>query len=276
MPKIDINEKRGYDAIVPAKDLWDKIDSGALDCKYCIPIGRNEKGEDRVIDLRKHLCVLAAGGAYSGVGMFKRIALATLLKYNDSEDMKFILIDPIKISFFYFNSIDDRLFFPIVKDNSESIKMLEWVKKEILRRHDIFIENHVRDIYKYNRLKKIKKLPHIVVMISELGELIDYDSQKTQYLIGSIATLLKYSGIYLIITTQRPTKDVIAPPIECFIYTKIAFNSGSKECSKAILGRFGAEKLLGQGDLIIESFEHKRERMQGYCMEEDEIDKIIF
>lgn len=270
MPKIDINKKRGYDAIVPLTGLWSKFDSGILDGRYCVPVGRNKKGEDLVIDLRKHLHILVAGGAYSGVGMFKRLVLVTLLKYNSPEDMKFILIDPIRISFFYFNNIEDRLLFPIVKENSEAIKTLEWVKKEMLRRYDILSENRVRDIYRYNELNKTKKIPDIIVVISEIGELIDCNDYVIS-IIGSIVLTSKYSGIHFIITTQRPTRDVLTSFLISNISTKLAFQNGD-----IIFGRRKIDKLLGQGDLIIESFEHDLERAQGYCMEEDEIAKIIF
>lgn len=275
MPKIDINKKRGYDAIVQVKDLWDKIDNGIIDGKYCVPIGKNTKGEDRIIDLRKQLNVLVAGGAYSGVGMFKRIALATLLKYNNPEDMKFILIDPIKISFFYFNNIENRLLFPIVKENNEAVEMLKWINDEVSRRVDFLVANNYRNIYEYNKKNTESKIPNIVVFISELGELMDHD-KKVEYLLISILPMTKAVGIHFIITTQRPTEDVVTPLISTNIFTKIAFQSGSEECSTAILGRAGAEKLLGQGDLIMDSFAEKGERLQGYCMEEDEIDKIIF
>lgn len=275
MPKIDINKKRGCNSIFPIKDLWDKFEDGSVDGKYCIPIGKNSEGENITVNLREKLNILVAGGMYSGVGMFKRIALATLLKYNSPEDMKFILIDPVKISFFYFNNIEKSLLFPIIKENSNAVEILKWLQAETNRRIDILAKDNQPNIYSYNEKNTRSKIPSIVVFISELGELMDYD-KNVEYLLISILQMTKAVGIHLIITTQRPTKNIITPLISTNIFTKIAFQSGSEECSIAILGRIGAEKLLGQGDLIMDSFEKTSDKIQGYCMEEDEIAKIIF
>jgi len=108
MPKVDLNAKRGYEASVPVKKIWDKLEGGIIDKNFCIPLGENGKKKDRFIDLKNNFHILATGGALSGVGMLRRVALATLLKFNKIDGL-----------IFYKGEELEKLCNPDMKENSE-------------------------------------------------------------------------------------------------------------------------------------------------------------
>lgn len=275
MPKIDVNAKRGYEASVPVQKIWSKFESGEIDENFCVPLGENEKKEDRFIHLDQPNHILVAGAVLSGVGMFRRVALATLLKFNKTEDLKFILIDLLKMSFYHFKNIENHLVFPIITDNDGAIKALEWAKQEVERRFEILSRNRTQNIQNYNEKNPDNKIPRIVIFITELGELMNNDSDEIIHSVVSTAMMAKAVGIHFILTTQRPSKDVLPDLLTYNMSVRIAFRSGSEEGSYAILGRKGAEELLGQGDMIVDTFDSS-EKMQGYCLEEEEVEKMIF
>lgn len=277
MPKVDVNAKRGYEASVPIERYWDKFGND-LEKSFHIPIGENKEKEDKSIDLKRNGHILAGGEALSGVGMFRRVVLATLLKFNRPEDLQLILIDPLKISFFYFKNIEKYLqFSKVIKENEEAVAALKWAVDEMERRNKMLLDNCVRNVNEYNKKNPLKKIPRIVIMITELGELMDFNKRDTEESILRIAQMARAVGIHLIITTQRTVSEVITPILSANIPEKIAFKTSDELGSFMILGTEGAEKLLGQGDLLLNiSDSNKAERMQGYCLEEEEVEKLVF
>jgi len=276
MPKVDINKKRGYDAIVPIKRMWSEIENGIIDGRLCVPLGENNQGRGECIKLGKDLHILAAGEMLSGVGMFRRVALATLLKFNKPEDLKFILIDPLYISFADFKNIDDYLLFPIITQSNEAVKSLEWLNSEIDARMVLLNGKKYRYIDEYNDANLKDKKPNIVVFITELGELIDFDSKGADKLITRIFQLSKCAGVHLIINTQRASSSVTGL-IKAHATAKIAFKAGDETESISILSKSGAEKLLGQGDMLVESSQwNKAQRLQGYYLSDEDIQGLVF
>lgn len=277
MPKVDVNAKRGYKASVPIEKYWDKFGND-LEKHLHVPLGENKDKEAKSIDLKRSFHILAAGGALSGVGMFRRVALATLLKFNKPEDLQFILLDPLKISFFYFKNIKKHIMnYEIIKENDKALSALRWVNGEMEMRYNIFNENNARNIDHYNGKKISKKMPRIIVFITELGELMDFNKKETERLIISVAQMTKAVGIHFIITTQRPSLKVLTSLIKRNMPSRIAFQLPDKELSKIILDTDGAENLLGQGDMLVSDCDYEKpERMQGYCLEEEDIEKLVF
>jgi len=274
MPKVDVNKKRGYEASVPVEKIWSKLENGMIDKNFCIPLGERKSKNDEYTNLDKAFHILAAGNVLSGFGMFRRVALATLLKYNKPEDLKFILIDPLKISFFHFKNIDKYLVFPIITENKKAINALEWAKEEMERRYEILTKNKIKNIQRYNEKNPDKKIPKIVIMITELGELMDFNAKTTEDSIVRTAQMAKAVGIHFIITTQRVTENTVTEPIKNNMPIKLAFQM-SKEASELFIDVSWADGLLGQGDMFMNNF-GLMFRMQGYCLEEEEIEKIIF
>lgn len=274
MPKVDVNKKRGYEASVPVEKIWSKIESGEIEGMFTVPLGENENKEDKFLDLSSYFHILAVGQTLSGVGMFRRVALATLLKLNKPDDLKLILIDPLKISFYHFKNIEKYLLFPVISDNKKAMESLEWAWQENERRYQLLLKNKVRNIDEYNKKKPENKLPKIVIFISEFGELMDFAGRKFEAQYLRIALMAKGFGIYTILTTQRPTEEVVTPLLKSNISCKIAFHLPSSNESRVVIDHGGAEKLLGQGDMLVCRNNQEMERLQGYCIEEEEIEKI--
>lgn len=269
MPKIDVNKKRGYEASIPIEKYWDKFEKD-LNKSFHIPIGETKEKKCRSINLKRNLHILVGGGALSGVGMFRRVTLATLLKFNKPKDLQFILIDSLKISFFYFKNIDKYLALPIVRENKDVATALSWAREEMVRRYEALMKNHTRNIDGYNKKNPSKKIPRIVIIITELGEIMEFNKKETKRLLVDLLQMARPVGIHLIITTQRPNFLRTIPLVIANMPTRIAFKTGDKSGSLAILDRRGAEKLLGQGDMLVWYRNVKEpERMQGYCLEEE-------
>jgi len=268
MPTVDVDTKRGYKASVSVQEIWNKFENGTIDKKLCIPLGQDTNKQDHFLDLKHYPHFIIGGVALSGVGMFRRVALATLLKFNKPEDLKFILIDHLKITFFDFKNIDKHLIFPIITDSKEAIKALEWANKESERRFNLILKNKVRNIEMYNQKNPKKKIPTILIMITELGELMKFNKEKVENLIIGLAMMAKWINISFMLTTQRLSVDTISGLIKANIGNRIAFQSGSKEASHLILDEEGAENLLGQGDMmVLTHYSASIKRMQGYCLE---------
>lgn len=276
MPKVDVNKKRGYEASVPVEKIWDKLESGVIEKSFCIPLGENDKKEDEALNLIDCFHIIGAGASLSGAGMFRRVALATLLKFNKPEDLKFILIDPLKISLFHFKGIGDHLVFPIIIENDKAIDAIEWARQEMERRYNILIESKARNIASYNEKNPSNKIPRIVIMVTELGELMDFDGKAVEGNIIRVAQMTKAVGIHFILTTQRPTSEIITGLIKANMPTRIAFQLPTEKESELIIDKKGAEKLLGQGDMMVTTYNKDMGRMQGYCLEEEDVEDIIF
>jgi DNA segregation ATPase FtsK/SpoIIIE, S-DNA-T family len=276
MPKVDVNKKRGYEASIPVEKIWSKLESGEISEDLLIPLGEDKNKKDNFLSLSRYFHVLAIGQALSGIGMFRRVALATLLKFNKPEDLKVILIDPLKISFFHFKNIEKYLLFPIITENEKAMEALEWARQENERRFQLLMKDKFRNVDSYNKKNPEKKLPKIVIIISEFGELMDYDSKKFEGQYLRVSTMAKALGIYSILTTQRPNNDVVSPLIKSNVWVKIAFQLPGIEESRIAIDQSGAEKLLGQGDMLVKKCDEEPERFQGYCLEEEDVEKIDF
>lgn len=280
MPKVDVNKKREYLADIPVKGLWRKFETGEIEKNLQIPLGQNKNNQDHTLNLGDCSHLIVAGETLSGVGMFRRVALATLLKFNEPEDLKFILIDTLNISFFDFKNIDKHLLFPIIKEAKEAKKSLEWARKESEKRLlNLYKPNEVRNFRNfgdYNENNPDNKIPAILIIITELADIINFDKNIDSQ-ITSISMMAKATGIYFMLMTQRPTTVTVPGLIKANIYGRIAFKLPDKKMSKVILDEYGAEKLLGQGDMLFNSgFLRKSKRLQGYSLDETEIAKMVF
>lgn len=272
MPEIDINTKRGDpNARKDLKVFWEVECSLApsehklLPCDWdtpdkwgtkpdrtrdlIIPLGKNDAGYISY-DLSDDRTLMAAGGMFSGVGMFRRVSLLSLLKKHTANTLKLILIDPIKV----LSDFDDipHLLFPRVTQSHEWIKVLKWCHEESSRRLSLLEENNAMSIAHYNRLKKPSEdiIPEIVVMISEFGELMEGEENLDTLLIPFIQ-MTRATGIRFIITTQRPSEQILSKSLLEQFPTRIAFQMPYIAESEAFLGLPGAESLLGQGDMLV-------------------------
>lgn len=264
MPVIDINKKRGEeDAEVSLESAWE--DPGFLhaESQLIIPVGRSQDGKNVFIDLTKEKHILAAGGMFSGVGMFRRVALLSLLKLNTPEELKLIIIDPIHaMKDFY--SAPHLLFEPATKLD-QWINVFNWCMKETKKRLKELGVTKNRNIYTYNETAK-QIMPSVVVMISELG---DMKGEEMESSIIRVAQMTKATGIHFIHATQRPDEEIITERIKANTPAKIGFQVPTENESNIVMDKPGAEKLIGQGDLLYNSsFNNSQIHLQGFCYPE--------
>ncbi|MDD3284389.1 MAG: FtsK/SpoIIIE domain-containing protein [Patescibacteria group bacterium] len=273
MPNIDINIKRNDpNARVPLEPFLDELIKSPSD-KFIIPLGRDKDNKLHSIDLKECHHILSAGMALSGVGMFNRVALLSLIKQKDPKDLRIILIDPIR-KFQNFYDIPHLLYPPIYyKDRQDTVlNTLKWSIAEMERRYEILAENNVHDMYSYNEKCNQTVLPNIIIFISELGEIIP--NEEIEMVLVKILQMAKLIGIHLIISTQWITNKVITNLIKNNISSKLIFQVPSQN-EADLLEAPGAEKLIGQGDMIFYGSSDQVLKLQGFHISDEKIEELL-
>ncbi len=271
MPHIDINKKRNDpNARVPLSLAWKEEIMHLNKDELIIPLGRDKSQKLHFINLKEWLHILSAGMALSGVGMFSRVTLFSLIKQRSHQDLRIILIDPIR-RFSNFNNIS-HLLFPIIHKAKKALSALEWCVFEIERRYQILFKTRKKDIYSYNEKGNQVVFPNIVIFISELGELMPDRDIETALV--RIAQMAKAVGIHLIIGTQMLNKEIITDLIFSNISVRVGFQVPSEEEAE-VLEISGMETLIGQGDMIYQDYNGKRLELQGFHISDEEIEEFI-
>lgn len=239
-----------------------------------IALGRDVSGEVVFADLAKMPHLLIAGATGSGKTVCINTILTTLFYRNSPKVLKFILIDPKRVEFTSYNAVE-YLLAPVVVDAEQAINALEWTVKEMEERFKILEEAKRKDIASYNALNPDNPLPYIVLAIDELADLMASHGRQVEATIVRLAQMARAVGIHLIISTQRPSVEVITGLIKANITTRIAFQVASQVDSRTILDRAGAEKLLGDGDMLFLAGDaRKPRRIQAAYITEKEIKDV--
>lgn len=256
-------------------------------------IGKDIAGEPVVGELNKMPHLLIAGQTGSGKSVAINTLLCSLLYRNAPSDMKLILVDPKQVEMAPYADIP-HLLTPVIVEPEKTISALKWSVNEMERRYSLLKEENVKDIASYN--SKIKQhgkhiavededghlqqvnegtMPYIVIVIDELADLMMMAARDVEALIVRIAQKARAVGIHLVLATQRPSVDVITGLIKANIPARIAFTVASQVDSRTILDQIGAEKLLGQGDMLIKTATMpKPKRLQGAWVMDNEVTKI--
>ncbi|HTB48464.1 MAG TPA: DNA translocase FtsK 4TM domain-containing protein [Verrucomicrobiae bacterium] len=239
-----------------------------------IAIGKDISGTPIVADLDKMPHMLVAGQTGSGKSVMINTILTSLLYRNSPADLKLILVDPKRVELKPYDEIP-HLLTPVITEPEKCISALKWAVAEMERRYRALSEVGKRDIAAYNSLKKEEGMPYIVIVIDELADLMMMAARDVEALIVRIAQKARAVGIHLVLATQRPSVDVITGLIKANVPARIAFTTASQVDSRTIIDQVGAEKLLGQGDmLLLTSDMPKPKRVQGAYIGEDETTKI--
>ncbi|HET9411285.1 MAG TPA: DNA translocase FtsK 4TM domain-containing protein [Candidatus Saccharimonadales bacterium] len=239
-------------------------------------IGRDIAGEAVVGELNKMPHLLIAGQTGSGKSVMINTLLTSLLYRNSPSDMKLILVDPKQVELTPYNDIP-HLLTPVIVEPEKCISALKWAVNEMERRYSLLAEEKVRDISSYNDRKKAEgeAMPYIVIVIDELADLMMMAARDVEALIVRIAQKARAVGIHLVLATQRPSVDVITGLIKANVPARIAFTVASQVDSRTIIDQVGAEKLLGQGDmLLLTPAMSKPKRVQGAWVTDDEVVKV--
>ncbi|HEY5152581.1 MAG TPA: DNA translocase FtsK 4TM domain-containing protein [Candidatus Saccharimonadales bacterium] len=244
--------------------------TGALE----FAIGKDISGTPIVADLAKMPHVLVAGQTGSGKSVMINTILTSLLYRNSPADLKLILVDPKQVELKPYDEIP-HLLTPVITEPEKCISALKWAVAEMERRYRALAEVNKRDIAGYNDFKKEEGMPYIVIVIDELADLMMMAARDVEALIVRIAQKARAVGIHLVLATQRPSVDVITGLIKANVPARIAFKTTSQVDSRTIIDQVGAEKLLGQGDMLLTTAEvPKPRRIQGALIGDDETAKV--
>jgi S-DNA-T family DNA segregation ATPase FtsK/SpoIIIE len=239
-----------------------------------IALGKDVAGTSWIYDLTKMPHLLVAGATNSGKSVCLNTIIVSLLYQNNPEDIRFIMVDPKRVELPIYNGIP-HLLVPVITDVAKTINALKWCLNEMNRRYDILNAAGKRNIQSYN-LDAKERLPYIIFVIDELADFMMTAGKDMEAAIIRLAQMSRAIGIHLILATQRPSVDVITGLIKANIPARIAFSVASVVDSKTILDMSGAEKLLGQGDMLLSTPEiSKPKRIQGAFVSDEEIKDVI-
>ena len=255
-----------------------------------VSLGKGISGKSFFSNLAKAPHMLIAGATGSGKSVTIHAIITSLLFRNSPENLKFIMIDPKRVELTLYNKIP-HLLTPVITDAKKAILALKWAAKEMSRRYDILEKNSVRDVDSYHKtvlapaLEKQKKnkeevlpesMPYIVIVLDELADIMQTYPRELESAIVRLAQMSRAIGIHLILSTQRPSVNVITGLIKANIPSRIALQVSAQIDSRTILDTGGAEKLLGAGDMLYLGGEmSKPQRLQSAYITETEVKKVV-
>ena len=259
-------------------------------------IGKDISGKPVVADLAGMPHLLIAGTTGSGKSVMTNTLIMSLLYRNSPSDMRLIIVDPKQVEMVQYNDIP-HLLTPVITDTTKALSAMKWAANEMDRRYHLMAEEKVKKIGEYNKKmeekaaklkeagenevteeekEKISKMPYIVIVIDEMSDLMMQASKELEPLIVRVAQLGRAAGMHLVLATQKPIVKVITGLIKGNIPSRIAFRVLTSMESRIILDLSGAEKLLGQGDMLLstEKTTNGPERIQGAWSPDEDIEKV--
>lgn len=270
--------------MVTLREMLESEEFQNSESKLSFAVGRDIAGKMIIGDIAKMPHVIIAGATGSGKSVCTNSIIMSILYKATPDEVRLILIDPKIVEFKVYDGIP-HLLIPVVTDPRKAAGALNWAVQEMLRRYKLFADNNVRDLGSYNEMVEEKyetgdttldKLPQIVIAIDELADLMMAASNDVETAICRLAQMARAAGMHLIIATQRPTVDVITGLIKANIPSRIALAVMSQTDSRTILDTGGAEKLLGQGDMLyFPSGIPKPVRVQGCFCPTKDIEKVV-
>ncbi len=241
-------------------------------------LGQNVSGQAVAADLAAMPHLLIAGQTGSGKSVCVNALICCLLINNTPDDLRLIMVDPKRVELTGYNGVP-HLLAPVVVELERVIAALQWVTREMDMRYRKLAEVGSRNIQDYNAkmiARGQKKLPHLVVIIDELADLMMLAADDTERTITRLAQLARATGIHLVIATQRPSVDVVTGLIKANFPARVAFAVASNVDSRVILDQPGAETLLGRGDMLFQAPDSPAAvRLQGVYVSDSEILRLV-
>jgi S-DNA-T family DNA segregation ATPase FtsK/SpoIIIE len=239
--------------VVTLREILAAKEFAASESKLSFAVGKDIAGNVIVGDVAKMPHVIIAGTTGSGKSVCTRSIIMSILYNATPDEVKLILIDPKIVEFKIFEGIP-HLLIPIVTDSKKAAGALNWAVNEMMRRYQMFAEDGANDIKSYNELadknEEVERIPQIVIFIDELADMMLVAGKEVEDSICRLAQMGRAAGMHLVVATQRPTTDVITGLIKANIPSRIALSVMSQIDSRTIIDIAGAEKLLGNGDML--------------------------
>lgn len=252
----------------------------SFDKKLETVLGKDISGAMVTCNIAKMPHLLIAGTTGSGKSVCVNSIIMSILMKSTPQDVRLIMVDPKKVEFMMYNGIP-HLLIPVVTDPKKAAGALAWAVNEMLNRYKQFSDNNVRDFTGFNELAKdpdsgLRKMSHIVIFIDELADLMMASPKDVEDSIVRLAQMARAAGMHLVIATQRPTVNVVTGLIKANIPSRIALMVASQTDSRVILDVSGAEKLLGNGDMLYMPVGlPKPVRVQGCFVSDKEVERVV-
>ena len=264
--------------LVALRDVMESEAFRRIRSDLALGLGMDVSGHAVAADLAAMPHLLIAGTTGSGKSVCVNSIIASLLLQNTPNNLRFLMVDPKRVELTYYNGIP-HLLSPVVVELDRVVPMLQWVLREMDQRYKRFSREGVRNIQDFNRRmvqSERERMHYIVVVIDELADLMMMAPDETERVITRLAQLARATGIHLVIATQRPSVDVVTGLIKANFPARIAFAVASSVDSRVIIDQPGAERLLGRGDMLLQTSDAPAPlRMQGAYMSEGELKALI-
>ena len=260
---------------VTFREVLDSPEMRANPSPLSVSLGKDIAGTPIVCDLSRMPHLLIAGATGSGKSVCIHSIVCSILYRATPNQVRLIMIDPKQVELSLYNGVP-HLLIPVVTDVRKAAGALGWAVQEMEDRYARFSENNVRNLTGYNKLftKPEDQLPNIVIIIDEMADLMVVCRKDVESYINRLAALARAAGIYMVLATQRPSVDVITGVIKNNIPGRIAFAVTSGTDSRTILDQFGAEKLMGKGDMLYKPSGQAPSRVQGSFVSDEEVEAL--
>ncbi len=276
---VGIEVENNVREMVTARDIIGSSAFTQNKSELAFAVGKDISGTPVIADLAKMPHMLIAGATGAGKSVCINTIISSILYRATPDQVKLILIDPKMVELGNYNGIP-HLLIPVVTDSNKAAAALNWAVSEMMQRYKKFTSKGVKDIKSYNSIVEKEEdgitLPKIVIIIDELADLMMVASSQVEQAIARLAQLARAAGMHLIVATQRPSVDVVTGLIKANIPSRISFMVSSQVDSRTILDMAGAEKLVGNGDMLFKAQDmDKPMRIQGPFISDEEVHKII-
>lgn len=268
-------------SMVSMREIIDTDDfrNSGIKSKLSVALGKDITGNIVTADLTKMPHLLVAGTTGSGKSVCMNTMIISILYNASPDEVKFVMIDPKQVEFTVYNGIA-HLEVPVVTDARKAAGALGWAVAEMEKRYKLFSENQVRDIKGYNKKAAARddmiKMHHIVIFIDELSDLMMVSPKEVEDSICRLAQMARAAGIHLVIATQSPRADILTGLIKANVPSRIALKVSNGMESRIILDQGGAEKLLGNGDMLFNPVgSSKPTRIQGCFISDEEVEAVV-
>ncbi len=265
--------------VVALRDVMESKAFAKVKGRLRLGLGQDVSGHARVADLRTMPHMLIAGATGSGKSVCINAIIASFLLQNTPDTLRLMLVDPKRVELTQYNGIP-HLLTPVITDVERVVPALKWVMREMDSRYRRFAQAGARHIEDFNRraakLEELTPIYYIAVIVDELADLMMQSPEETERVVCRLAQMARATGIHLIIATQRPSVDVVTGLIKANFPARVAFAVASSIDSRVILDTPGAERLLGQGDMLFMPPDVGQPvRLQGAHVADAELHKLI-